>query len=93
MEWYRGHLIAYSLGNFAGYKVFSLGGPLSISGILRVTLRGNGAFDSGTLVADEDGRRWHPGARPGRERSRDRADALAGRTSAPTRSRSRRTAG
>ena len=50
MEWYRGHLIAYSLGNFAGYKVFSLGGPLSISGILRVTLRGNGAFDSGTLV-------------------------------------------
>jgi poly-gamma-glutamate capsule biosynthesis protein CapA/YwtB (metallophosphatase superfamily) len=50
MEWYRGHLIAYSLGNFAGYKVFSLGGPLSISGILRVTLRGNGAFDSATLV-------------------------------------------
>ena len=50
MEWYRGHLIAYSLGNFAGYKVFSLGGPLSTSGILRVTLRGNGAFDSGTLV-------------------------------------------
>ena len=37
MEWYRGRLIAYSLGNFAGYKVFSLGGPLSTSGILRVT--------------------------------------------------------
>jgi len=50
MEWYRGHLIAYSLGNFAGYKVFSMGGTLSVSGILRVTLRGNGAFDSGTLV-------------------------------------------
>ena len=50
MEWYRGHLIAYSLGNFAGYKVFSLGGPLSVSGILRVTLRGDGGFDSGTLV-------------------------------------------
>ncbi len=50
MEWYRGHLIAYSLGNFAGYKVFSMGGPLSLSGILRVTLRGDGAFDSGTLV-------------------------------------------
>ena len=50
MEWYRGRLIAYSLGNFAGYKVFSLGGPLSISGILRVTLRGDGRFDSGTLV-------------------------------------------
>jgi len=50
MEWYRGHLIAYSLGNFAGYKVFALGGPLSQSAILRVTLRGDGGFDSGTLV-------------------------------------------
>ena len=50
MEWYKGRLIAYSLGNFAGYKVFALGGPLSVSGILRVTLRGNGTFESGTLV-------------------------------------------
>lgn len=50
MEWYRGRLIAYSLGNFAGYKVFALGGPLSISGVLRVTLRGNGAFETGILV-------------------------------------------
>jgi hypothetical protein len=50
MEWYRGRLIAYSLGNFAGYKVFSLGGPLSTSAILRVTLRGNGAFDTGRIV-------------------------------------------
>src|SRR5437763_3337065 len=29
MEIYRGRLIAYSLGNFAGYKVFGLGGTLS----------------------------------------------------------------
>jgi hypothetical protein len=50
MEWYHGRLIAYSLGNFAGYKVFSMGGPLSVSGILRVTLKGDGSFDSGTLV-------------------------------------------
>lgn len=50
MEWYRGHLIAYSLGNFAGYKVFALGGPMSVSGILRITLRADGAFESGTLV-------------------------------------------
>ena len=47
----HGRLIAYSLGNFAGYKVFSLGGPLSTSGILRATLRGNGTWDSGLLVA------------------------------------------
>jgi len=50
MEWYRGRLIAYSLGNFAGYKVFALGGPLSTSGILRVTLRGDGKFEAGRLV-------------------------------------------
>jgi poly-gamma-glutamate capsule biosynthesis protein CapA/YwtB (metallophosphatase superfamily) len=50
MEWYKGRLVAYSLGNFAGYKVFSLGGPLSTSGILRVTLRGDGRFEAGRLV-------------------------------------------
>jgi poly-gamma-glutamate capsule biosynthesis protein CapA/YwtB (metallophosphatase superfamily) len=50
MEWYRGRLIAYSMGNFAGYKVFALGGPLSISGVLRVTLRGDGRFEAGVLV-------------------------------------------
>jgi poly-gamma-glutamate capsule biosynthesis protein CapA/YwtB (metallophosphatase superfamily) len=51
MEWYRGRLIAYSLGNFAGYGVFSLGGPLSVSGILRVTLTGDGRYETGLLVA------------------------------------------
>ena len=51
MEWYRGRLIAYSLGNFGGYKVFSLGGPLSTSAILRVTLRKDGSFVAGGLVA------------------------------------------
>jgi len=50
MEWYKNRLIAYSLGNFAGYKVFALGGPLSTSGILRVTLRGDGRFETGRLV-------------------------------------------
>jgi hypothetical protein len=51
MEWYKGRLIAYSLGNFAGYTVFALGGPLSTSGILRITLRGDGRFETGRLVA------------------------------------------
>jgi hypothetical protein len=50
MEWYKGRLIAYSLGNFAGYDVFSLGGPLSTGAILRVTLDGAGRFESGQLV-------------------------------------------
>jgi poly-gamma-glutamate capsule biosynthesis protein CapA/YwtB (metallophosphatase superfamily) len=51
MEWYKGRLIAYSLGNFGGYKVFHLGGPLSTSGILHVTLRADGSFVKGGLVA------------------------------------------
>jgi poly-gamma-glutamate capsule biosynthesis protein CapA/YwtB (metallophosphatase superfamily) len=50
MEWYKGRLIAYSLGNFAGYKVFALGGPLSTSAILRVTLAGDGSFETGRIV-------------------------------------------
>ena len=50
MEWYRGRLIAYSMGNFGGYKVFKLGGPLSDSAILRVTLRSDGTFVKGSLI-------------------------------------------
>ena len=50
MEWYKGRLIAYSLGDFAGYDVFSLGGALSTSAILRVTLDGAGRFETGQLV-------------------------------------------
>lgn len=50
VEWYKRRLIAYSLGNFAGYKVFSLGGVLSTSAILRVTLDGDGTFETGRLV-------------------------------------------
>jgi poly-gamma-glutamate capsule biosynthesis protein CapA/YwtB (metallophosphatase superfamily) len=53
MEWYKKRLIAYSLGNFAGYKVFALGGPLSTSAILRVTLRGDGTFENGLVVATQ----------------------------------------
>lgn len=49
MEFYRGRLIAYSLGNFAGYKVIGLGGALSTSGVLQVTLRADGAYMSGRL--------------------------------------------
>ena len=50
MEWHKKRLIAYSLGNFAGYKVFSMGGPLSTSAILRITLRGDGTFETGRVV-------------------------------------------
>jgi hypothetical protein len=59
MEFYRHRLIAYSLGNFAGYHNFSGGGNLSLSAILRVTLAGDGSFVDGRLVSthlDGDGR-------------------------------------
>ncbi|MEU8981013.1 CapA family protein [Streptomyces sp. NPDC048309] len=49
MEFYKGRLIAYSLGNFTGYKVLSLGGTLSTSGVLQVTLRADGTYASGRL--------------------------------------------
>jgi len=42
VERYRGRLIAYSLGNFAGWSNFGLGGTLSESGILKVTLNAAG---------------------------------------------------
>jgi Bacterial capsule synthesis protein PGA_cap len=38
VERYRGRMIAYSLGNFIGYNTLGLGGVLSESAILRVTL-------------------------------------------------------
>ena len=44
VEAYHGHLIAYSLGNFVGYRTLGLGGTLSDSGILHVTLGPTGAL-------------------------------------------------
>jgi hypothetical protein len=51
MEFYKGRLIAYSMGNFGGYGVFSLSGPLGVSGILKVTLKADGTWGQGRLVA------------------------------------------
>jgi Bacterial capsule synthesis protein PGA_cap len=50
VEQYHGHLIAYSLGNFAGFKNFALGGTLSLSGILRVVLNPDGSWMSARLI-------------------------------------------
>jgi hypothetical protein len=47
VERYRGRLIAYSLGNFAGWDNFPGGGALSLSGIFRVTLRRDGVPTAG----------------------------------------------
>jgi hypothetical protein len=50
IEQYHGHLIAYSLGNFAGFKNFALGGTLSLSGVLRVVLDPDGSWTSARLI-------------------------------------------
>ena len=51
VERYHGRLIAYSAGNFAGYKNFGTGGTLSLSAIVRVTLRGDGGLVGGRWVS------------------------------------------
>jgi poly-gamma-glutamate capsule biosynthesis protein CapA/YwtB (metallophosphatase superfamily) len=53
VERYRGRLIAYSLGNFVGYHTLGLGGVLSESAILRVTLGDGGRLLSGRWIPIE----------------------------------------
>ena len=50
LEWYRGRLVAYSLGNFSSYRNFALAGASGVSGILRVSLREDGSWRGGRLV-------------------------------------------
>jgi poly-gamma-glutamate capsule biosynthesis protein CapA/YwtB (metallophosphatase superfamily) len=53
MQFYKGHLIAYSLGNFAGYNDFATDGDLDISVILHVTLSATGRFESARIYPIE----------------------------------------
>ena len=58
MEFHGRRLIAYSLGNFAGYDNFTVGGTLSLSGILNVKLDPTGKLASGrwnSVVLDDPG--------------------------------------
>jgi hypothetical protein len=78
MEAYRGRLIAYSLGNFAGADNFAAGGTLSLSGMLtvRVDRRGrlrNGWWHAVRLDASGTPQPDRAGA------SRDLVRALSGR--------------
>jgi hypothetical protein len=50
IEWYRGRVIAYSLGNLAGTHTLSTSGPLGDSALLRVTLDERGRFQAGAVV-------------------------------------------
>jgi poly-gamma-glutamate capsule biosynthesis protein CapA/YwtB (metallophosphatase superfamily) len=50
MEWYRGRLIAYSLGNFVGYRTLNTSGVSGVSAILHVTLTRSGSWVGGDLA-------------------------------------------
>ena len=50
MEFYRGRLIAYSLGNFVTYRGFNLEGPLGITGVLQLEFTGERTLRRARLV-------------------------------------------
>ncbi len=50
IEWYRGRMIAYSLGNFLGNGTLNVAGITGQSAILRASLRRDGSWASGNLV-------------------------------------------
>lgn len=47
LESYKGRLVAYSLGNFAGWHNFASGGAVDATGVLTVKLDGHGVILSG----------------------------------------------
>jgi hypothetical protein len=51
IERYRNRLIAYSLGNFAGWRNFALGGNLDLSGLLTVRITKAGRILGGRWLA------------------------------------------
>ena len=79
MEVYRGRLIAYSMGNFGGYKVFGLGGRALHERRPAGDAVAGRAVPLGTVPAHPARGVGHPG--PGRVRRLPGAGALARRTS------------
>ena len=57
MEFYKGRLIAYSLGNFCGYRVLSTAGFLGVGGVLKVTLNEGRHLGGGDARGHRDGER------------------------------------
>ena len=50
IEWYRGRVIAYSLGNFLGNGTLNVSGVSGQTAVLRATLRRDGSWVEGKLV-------------------------------------------
>jgi hypothetical protein len=51
LELYRGRLVAYSLGNLAGWHNFATGGVLSLSALVTLRLSRTGRFRSGEIAS------------------------------------------
>jgi poly-gamma-glutamate capsule biosynthesis protein CapA/YwtB (metallophosphatase superfamily) len=67
MEFYKGRLIAYSLGNFAGYKALGYTGVVGLGGVLKVTLRKDGSYVRGELAPTHMVAPGLPAMDPGRQ--------------------------
>jgi Putative enzyme of poly-gamma-glutamate biosynthesis (capsule formation) len=50
MEMYKGHLIVYSMGNFATYGMFNLKGSQGTTAIFEITLNKDGSFAGGKII-------------------------------------------
>jgi hypothetical protein len=50
MQWYKGRLIAYSLGDFTNYDAFATVGDLSMSAILHVTMTARGSITAASVT-------------------------------------------
>lgn len=66
IEFHEGKPIAYSLGNFATYRGFSVSGALGITGVLSLELAGNGTFLSARFVPMHQAPRRGPAPDPAR---------------------------
>ncbi|HET7040643.1 MAG TPA: CapA family protein [Gemmatimonadales bacterium] len=50
MEFYKGRLIAYSMGNFVTWHGFNMTGVNGLTGVLQLVVNGDGSFASGRFV-------------------------------------------
>ena len=50
MQWYKGRLIAYSLGDFTNYDAFASVSDLSLSEVLHVTMTSRGVITAASVV-------------------------------------------
>ena len=79
LQWFHGHVIAYSLGNLAGQNTLNMTGPtLSLSALLTLEARCEGRVRRRPRRAAADDRHRHARLRPDERRDQVPEHALAG---------------